>query len=77
MEFINKTDLQFSDISSEEYREYTFPGGDSVRINGPQMLHVSDNGHRIYDIAGQSHYVPLGWIHLEWKAKEGRPHFVK
>jgi hypothetical protein len=77
MEFINKTNLEFTDISSEMWREYHFSGGDIVKIDKPLKLHVSSNGHRIFDAAGFSHYVPLGWIHLSWKAKEGQPHFVK
>lgn len=76
MELINKTDKQFDDISSEQFREYTFAGG-TVRINKPIALHVSEGGHRVLDAGGVSHYVPLGWIHLQWKAKEGQPHFVK
>jgi hypothetical protein len=77
MEFINKTDLEFTDISSEIYREYDFGGGDKVVINSPLQLHVSQNGHRIFDSAGLSHYIPLGWIHLTWEAREGAAHFVK
>lgn len=76
-EFRNLTDLKFVSIFSEEYREYTFPGGDKIRIEGPRQLNVSKNGHRVLDTAGVSHYIPQGWIHLEWKAKEGAPHFVK
>lgn len=77
MELINKTDRQFTDISSEEYREYEF-GNSVVRIEQPQFLNVSDSGgHRVLDGAGISHYIPDGWIHLQWKAKSGSPHFVK
>jgi len=76
-EFRNDTELKFVSIYSEEYREYTFPGGDKIRIERPRMLNVSKNGHRVFDEAGVSHYIPQGWIHLEWKAKDGAPHFVK
>lgn len=75
--FKNDTDLAFDDISSEEWREYTFPGGDVVRIEQPLRLHVSERGHRVFDAAGQSHYVPMTWIHIEWKAKDGAAHFVR
>ncbi len=75
--FRNKTELSFTNIESENYRQYTFPGGEKVRIDAPIMLNVSKNGHRVFDEAGVSHYIPQGWIHLEWKAKEGAPHFVK
>ena len=76
----NKSDKVFTDISSELYREYEFPGGFKVRIDQPQQLSVSDHGHRVFDAAGVSHYVGLpkdGAFHLTWKAKEGQPNFVR
>ncbi|RWF58943.1 MAG: hypothetical protein EOS50_01570 [Mesorhizobium sp.] len=76
--FINQSDLSFTDISSEKWREYKFAGGDTVRIVRPLRLHVSDSrGHRIFDAEGRSHYVPWGWIHLVWEAKDGEPNFVR
>lgn len=51
----------------EYYRIYKFPGDEEVMIQKPQSLIVSDNGHRIVDDQGVSHYVPYGWIHLYWK----------
>lgn len=77
MEFQNESGLEFTDISSEMWRRYTFSGGDTVYLSEPLQLHVSDNGHRIFTANGESHYIPLGWIHLQWRAKEGGPHFVK
>lgn len=76
--FENATPLVFEDISSELYREYRFLGGDVVRIEAPLKLNVSESGgHRIFDAEGVSHYVPAGWIHLSWVARDGKPHFVK
>lgn len=76
--FENATDLEFKDISSERYREYRFRGGDVVRIEAPLKLNVSESGgHRIFDAEGVSHYIPAGWIHLSWVAKDGEPNFVK
>lgn len=76
--FDNATDLAFEDISSELYREYRFLGGDMVRIEAPLKLNVSESGgHRIFDAKGVSHYIPAGWIHLSWVAKDGEPNFVK
>lgn len=73
----NETNLEFSDISSEKYRSYTFPEGEVV-INNPVHLNVSESGgHRILDNSNISHYIPPGWIHLQWEAKEGCPNFVK
>ncbi len=77
VEFKNESGLEFVDISSEEWREYSFPGGETVRILDPLQLYVSDNGHRIFDSAGVSHYVPFGWVHLCWRSKDGSAHFVK
>lgn len=71
----NETGLQFTEINSEKYRVYEFPGGEQVRIDNPTHLNVSKSGgHRILDAQGISHYIPPTWIHLYW---EGNPHFVK
>lgn len=80
IQFINESTNKFVDISSELTRTYVFPNGDStvdVTIYNPTHLSVSTSGHRIFDAQGESHYIPKGWIHLKWKAKEGQPHFVK
>jgi hypothetical protein len=77
-QFVNESDLEFADISSEFWREYRFPGGEVVRIDEPLKLNVSESGgHRIFDAAGRSHYVPAGWLHLVWEPKEGKPNFVR
>ena len=77
-EFKNATNLEFADISSEQWREYQFLGGDVIRIDSPLKLNVSESGgHRIFDAEGVSHYIPAGWIHLKWTAKDGAPTFVK
>jgi hypothetical protein len=77
-EFRNATDLEFADVSSEQWREYLFVGGETIRIEAPLKLNVSESGgHRIFDASGVSHYIPIGWIHLKWMAKDGAPNFVK
>lgn len=77
-EFNNKSGLEFTDISSEEFRQYDFGDHRHVRINAPLQLHVSPSGgHRVFDSKGVSHYIPPTWYHLYWKAKDGQPHFVK
>lgn len=74
-EFINASGLEFKDISSEVSRTYHFAQR-SFTIAEPLRLHVSSSGgHRIFDAYGKSHYVPTGWLHLEWTVKPGRPHF--
>ena len=76
--FNNGTDLEFADISTEMWREYRFLGGETIRINRPLRLNVSESGgHRIFDAEGVSHYIPAGWIHLQWVAEDGAPNFVK
>ena len=77
MQFRNESGLAFTDISSEVERVYRFPGGDFVAIEGPLQLHVSESGgHRIFAEDG-CHYVPPGWIHLQWTVREDAPHFVR
>lgn len=77
-EFLNNSEHEFSDISSEQSRTYVFPDQSIVVINRPLKLSVSKSGgHRIFDAYGLSHYIPSGWNHLYWEAKEGRPNFVK
>lgn len=76
--FRNESDNDFSDISSEAVRTYNFGQKGFVKITNPLYLSVSPSGgHRIFSQDGQSHYVPSGWIHLSWTAREGEPHFVK
>ena len=77
--FINETDLEFSDISSETEREYTFPNGKTYHIGNPLFLNVSPSGgHRLYDENQYCHYVQPkeGWA-IKWKVREGAPNFVK
>lgn len=73
----NDSELEFTKIDSEKRRTYKWGNGDAVVIHEPTHLNVSDNGHRLFDKAGNSHYVPMGWIHLFWEVFEGKPNFVK
>lgn len=66
------------DISNEGYREYVFPGGDVVRVDGPAALKVtrhedyvgpgSPDSHRIetLDQENPNRYIPPGWIELRF-----------
>lgn len=77
IKLINETELEFTDISSEQWREYKFPTL-TARIENPEYLAVTESGsHRILDKNGHSFYVPTGWVYIKWAAKEGQPHFVK
>ena len=54
----------------ESVREYTFPGGDVVRIEEIVRIAVSVNGtHRLETKSGQKHIVPPGWIHITFNAE--------
>jgi len=72
MKPINEDD--WKDLSNEQWREYRFPNQEYVRINKPLRIIVSKNGHRIIAEGGdgipESHYVPVGWIHLYWEGKK-------
>ena len=77
-EYTDNPDLIFQDISTELWRKYQYPQGLEVKIQKPVAVCVSNkhrdfggNGHRIVDDRGVSHYIPAGWIHLSWQAKEG------
>ena len=77
--FINESNLEFNDISSELERTYTFPNGNKYHIIEPLYLNVSKSGgHRLYSADGLCHYVQPkeGWA-ISWKVKEGKPSFVK
>lgn len=77
-EFRNTSGLDFTDISTERYREYLFHGGDIVKIDDPVKLHVSKSGgHRIFSKDGLCHYIPNTWIHLSWKARDNETDFCK
>ena len=77
MQFKNESGLEFKDISSETFREYTLANGAPLRIDQPLQLNVSaSGGHRVFDASGMSHYIPKGWLALKWQAKEGAAHFT-
>jgi hypothetical protein len=76
-EFINGTDLDFEDITSELYRTYVFAGDNSITIEYPTHMAEDDNGdHLIYDDSGRSFRIPVGWLALVWESKAGAPSFV-
>lgn len=78
LELRNESGLEFTDISSEQQREYIFRDGATATIENPLYLNVSDSGgHRILDTQGTCHYIPTGWVWLQWKVKDGAPHFIK
>lgn len=68
------------DITSEQYRVYTYPDGSTFRIDSPAELHVitDEKGttHRVVDTRGTTHRPERGWTGISWTAKEGAPRFV-
>jgi len=63
--------LKFFDLTGEEWREYTFPGYDTIMITGSVSGAVAKDGtHFILDLGGHAHEIPPNWIHLEWKTVE-------
>ncbi len=76
-EFRNESKLIFTDISSEEFREYEYPDGHVKKYDSPLQLNVSPNGHRLFLENGDCVYVTKGWRTIRWRVKEGAPHFVK
>ena len=77
-EIRNESNLKFTDISSELWRQYDYPQyNKNILIHDPIALNVSKaGGHRLIDGQGDSHYIPKGWVHLKWRAREGAAHFV-
>ncbi|QIG73987.1 hypothetical protein PP935_gp212 [Rhizobium phage RHph_N34] len=72
--------VDISDISSEEFRIYEFlleglKEPQYVIIENPIALHVRESGsHVVVNSLGETTYVPTGWLHLTWRAKEGEDH---
>lgn len=68
------------DISTEEFRTYTYKSGLTFSINQPSELHVitDDRGttHRVIDKDGVTHRPERGWTGISWKPAPGAPPFV-
>ena len=69
------------DITSEEFRTYTYPDGSTFRIDNPVVCYViiDDKGrasHRIVDADGVTHRPERGFVGISWAAKAGQPAFV-
>jgi hypothetical protein len=64
------------DISSEEYREYTYANGNKFRINQPEKLFIVDGSHRVVDSAGVTHRPERNYVGISWRPVAGAPAFV-
>lgn len=73
--FTVSSDFEWVSIASEVWRAYVFPE-QTVVIDYPTELSVDEDGHRVLDAQGISHFIPYGWGQLKWETKEGHPKFV-
>ena len=61
------SNAEWKDISSETFREYTFPGGEQIRINAPVKLWVRPSGsHCVIDKNGLTHWVSSKFLSITW-----------
>lgn len=58
---------------TENYRIYTFPGGNIIKLDKPRELFVSPNSgnHRIKTLDGLLHIIPSTWIHIKIDSEVG------
>jgi hypothetical protein len=56
---------RWRDITHETFREYKFPGGETVRVETPKSLAVVRYGHRLLDARGVKYDIPFGWYVME------------
>lgn len=76
MEFRNESGYEFVDISNERVREYHFMNR-ILRIDEPSKLYISESGgHRIFSKRGRCLYIPFGYLWIEWKSYNDKPHFT-
>lgn len=69
--------IESIDISSEEYRTYTYAGGSQFTIMAPCKLNVMPNGsHRVIDQGGITHRPSPDFVGISWKPRPGEPAFV-
>lgn len=64
------------DISSENYRYYTYPDGSVFHIDEPVQLYIVNGSHRVIDAAGTVHRPERGFVGISWQPLRGQPPFV-
>jgi len=79
--FTDNLDLIFYDISEELYRTYIYPDG-IITIEKPlavcwkeEYRPFGGSPHRVVDSQGTAHYLPAGWIGMEWQKDDNTPLF--
>lgn len=78
-EFINNTDIKFTDVSGKKTLEYHFPNGSHVTIQKPIYLAILPTGENlIYDSSKTCYKIrpKIGWW-KSWKVYDGHPHFTE
>lgn len=78
-DFINETDIEFTNISNKMILEYHFTNGSHITIRKPIFLAILPNGvNLIYDYSQNCYKIrpKVGWW-KKWQVKEGTPHFTK
>lgn len=73
--FRNESGYVFKDISNERVREYHFMDR-ILRIDEPLVLYISESGgHRVVSKRGRCVYIPNGFLWIEWRVYDDKPHF--
>lgn len=67
----------FVDVSSEEWRRYDWPDSGTFHVDAPEGLDVlPDGGHCVVAADGTGHHVAPGWVRIQWRARDGQPHYM-
>ena len=76
MKFRNESGYEFRDLSNERVREYHFMDK-ILRIDEPLALYISEScGQRIISKRGRCLYIPSGFLWIEWRCYDDKPHFT-
>jgi len=67
MEFRNTSGRVFYDVS-EEWRSYIYQDGSEYLIDRPLKLSISKSGHYVFDFEGTMHFIPYGWVAIQWQS---------
>ena len=75
------TPTAWTDISTESFRTYHYPGGTSINVPTPKLINIQKSSmgghsHRIQTEDGTGAYIAPGWAAISWKVKEGAPIFT-
>lgn len=77
--FVNDTNIKFTEITGKKTLEYHFPNGSHVTIKRPIYLAILSTGENlIYDQDKNCYKIrpKIGWW-KKWTVDEGYPHFTE